>query len=42
EEQRKYFRSLIAEWRKQNKLKITNESQRGCNLERIDMLEYML
>ncbi|MED1078238.1 ABC transporter permease [Bacillus paranthracis] len=42
EEQRNYFRSLIAEWRKQNELKTTSDSQRRSNLERIDMLEYML
>lgn len=42
EDQRNYFRSLIAEWQKQNELKTTSESQRRSNLDRIDMLEYMI
>ncbi|MCU5391989.1 ABC transporter permease [Bacillus paranthracis] len=42
EDQRSYFRGLIAEWQKQNELKTTSESQRRQNIERINMLEYMI
>ncbi len=42
EDQRNYFRSLIADWQRQNVLKTTSESQRRSNLERIDMLKYMI
>ncbi|MDA1576833.1 MULTISPECIES: ABC transporter permease [Bacillus cereus group] len=42
EDQRNYFRGLIAEWQKQNELKTTSESQRRSNLDRMRMLEYMI
>lgn len=41
-EQRNYFRGLIDDWKKQNALKTTSESQRRCNLERINMLNHMI
>ncbi|WP_088266025.1 ABC transporter permease [Bacillus mycoides] len=42
EDQRNYFRGLIDDWKKQNALKTTSESQRLSNLERMRMLEYMI
>lgn len=42
EDQRNYFRGLIADWKKQNELKTTSESQRRSNLDRMRMLEYMI
>lgn len=41
-EQRNYFRGLIDEWKKQNALKTTSESQRRQNIDRINMLNYMI
>lgn len=42
EDQRNYFRGLVDDWKKQNELKTTSESQRLSNLEKIDMLNYMI
>ncbi len=42
EEQRDYFRDLIAECQRENELQTTSESKRLSNLERMDMLEYMI
>ncbi|MDX5813385.1 ABC transporter permease [Bacillus cereus group sp. BfR-BA-02730] len=41
-DQRNYFRSLIADWQRQNALKTTSESVKQTNLDRIKMLEYMI
>ncbi|HDR6313121.1 TPA: ABC transporter permease [Bacillus cereus] len=41
-EQRNYFRDLIDDWKKQNALKTTSESQKRSNLDRMKQLEYMI